>query len=372
MNKKAIYIFTAILIIAVTVSCSNMLSYKTVPIIGATQEISLPTSDGTVRVTAIDSDSDGVIDGLDLDGVASTLELEFTTVDTVSGVYPIDLDADGTADIYILIDYDGTIIMNTMANNQGDSATMVVDSDDEITGIEYDDSATGAEFTFASGPVPGASGTITAASVTDTTLTLNWTKATDDVTAESAIQYRVYYSSSDNISSVDTIVTNGLPLNSYTADIATLNVTGLSASTTYYFNVIVKDEAGDTSVYSTMTQATGVLGGDYTAPTAGNSGVMTTDSITANSLTLTWVTGTDDTSFSSALEYRVYYSTSDNIDSVANIEANGTAINSYTSDIATLNVTGLTAGSTYYFNVIVKDEAGNQTAYTAKEQATTP
>ncbi len=66
----------------------------------------------------------------------------------------------------------------------------------------------------------------------------------------------------------------------------------------------------------------------------------------------------------------VYQSTSDNLDSVRDIKTNGTPVGSYASDIATKDVTGLTAGTTYYINVIVKDEAGNETCYTPVPVAT--
>ena len=72
------------------------------------------------------------------------------------------------------------------------------------------------------------------------------------------------------------------------------------------------------------------------------------------------------------LEYLLYYSESSNIDTVSNIESNGTAVGSYTADINTKSITGLTEGTLYYFNVIVKDEAGNKTAYTATGATTTP
>ena len=53
-----------------------------------------------------------------------------------------------------------------------------------------------------------------------------------------------------------------------------------------------------------------------------------------------------------------------------NAENNGTAAGSYAANIATKSVTGLSAGTTYYFNVIVQDEAGNKAAYTSNSRAT--
>ncbi|MCD9026342.1 GLUG motif-containing protein [Cohnella silvisoli] len=214
------------------------------------------------------------------------------------------------------------------------------------------------------------SGAITTSGLSDTGVTLNWTKATDNVSAQSALQYLVYRSSSNNIDTVSNIEANGTAVGSFSADIATLNVTGLTASTTYYFNVIVKDEAGNESAYA-MVSVTTMAALDTTAPTESvNGGAITPSGLSATGVTLNWMKATDNVSAQSALQYRVYRSSSNNIDTVSNIEANGTAIGSYAADIATLNGTGLTSGTTYYFNVIVKDEAGNKSAYTMKSVTT--
>src|SRR6185436_7180098 len=82
-----------------------------------------------------------------------------------------------------------------------------------------------------------------------------WTKATDDVSSLSALQYEVRRSGSDNIGTVEAAEANGTVILPYTLDIAALNVTGLSPGTTYFFNVLVKDEAGNKAAYA-FTSAT--------------------------------------------------------------------------------------------------------------------
>ncbi|MCL6479594.1 MAG: S-layer homology domain-containing protein, partial [Peptococcaceae bacterium] len=57
-------------------------------------------------------------------------------------------------------------------------------------------------------------------------------------------------------------------------------------------------------------------------------------------------------------------SDSDNIASVTDAVYNGTAVGDYATDTGTKEITGLNSNTTYYFNVIVMDEAGNKTAYT--------
>ncbi len=92
---------------------------------------------------------------------------------------------------------------------------------------------------------------------------------------------------------------------------------------------------------------------DTTAPAVTDTAITASD-LTITGVTLSWNKATDDTSAQTALEYLVYRSSSDNLDTVTNIEANGTAVGSYAADIATKDITGLSAGTTYYFNVIVR------------------
>jgi len=109
---------------------------------------------------------------------------------------------------------------------------------------------------------------------------------------------------------------------------------------------------------------------DTTAPVPGNGGTITTNSVTQNSLTLYWTSATDAVTSQTSLQYAVYRSSSNNINSVTNCESSGTIIQNYTANIDTYNVTGLSVRTTYYFNVIVKDYAGNKAVYTTKQQET--
>lgn len=100
-----------------------------------------------------------------------------------------------------------------------------------------------------------------------------------------------------------------------------------------------------------------------TAPTPGASGVLTLTSIGKTSVTVSWTAATDDKTAQAAIQYLVYYSTKNNITVLADTKANGTAVGSLTANITTKAITGLTVGTTYYFNVIAQDSAGNQTVY---------
>lgn len=108
--------------------------------------------------------------------------------------------------------------------------------------------------------------------------------------------------------------------------------------------------------------------GDSTAPEVSDR-TITASGLTKNSVTLSWNGAADDVTDGPDLLYGIYRSSSDNLSTVSEIEENGTFLTGF-SPINTYTASGLNPGTTYYFNVIVKDEAGNKTAYQTKNVAT--
>lgn len=221
-----------------------------------------------------------------------------------------------------------------------------------------------------------SSTSISASSVAPTSLSLSWTKATDDRSAQSALQYRVYYSTtSSHVDTLSHINAGGATAvgSGFSTDINTISVTGLTENTLYYFNVVVKDEVGNMTAYSMVTQAT-IFSVDSTSPIL-SSATIAASSVTYSTVPLSWTKATDNRSAQSALQYRVYYSTtSSDVDTLAHINAGGSGAtgfgSGFSTDINSLTVTGLTMNTTYYLNIVVKDEATNMTAYTMITQAT--
>lgn len=118
--------------------------------------------------------------------------------------------------------------------------------------------AGGTGATAADTTAPTAGTAISFSSVTSTTLSVNWGAATDDVTAQSNLEYKVV---KDNVAAgnIDTIAevdakTGGDLLQDYTANITTKAVTGLTGSPTFHFAVVVRDAAGNKAIYAPSTQ----------------------------------------------------------------------------------------------------------------------
>lgn len=100
-----------------------------------------------------------------------------------------------------------------------------------------------------------ASKTLKTNSVTATTLNLLWTPAEDDHTAAADLQYHVYVSKSNNLSSVEKCEQNGTLIASLTNE-DFYSVKNLVPDTTYYFNVVVQDVQGLKTCYTAKSVKT--------------------------------------------------------------------------------------------------------------------
>lgn len=186
------------------------------------------------------------------------------------------------------------------------------------------DVTTLADTTAPSAPVLSASGT------TNTTTNLAWTAATDNV---GVVGYEVY---------------QGTTLRA-TVTTLTYAVTGLTAGTSYAFNVLAKDAAGNTTSSNVVNVTTTTP--DTTAPSVV---VLSASGTTATSTNLAWTAATDNVGVTG---YEVYQG--------ATLRATVTTL--------TYAVTGLTASTAYTFSVKAKDAAGNaSTSNTVSVTTLTP
>ena len=80
----------------------------------------------------------------------------------------------------------------------------------------------------------------------------------------------------------------------------------------------------------------------------------------------TTVTWTAATSADPSLDYELYYSKNPAMDTVADIKANGTSFYSETA-VTPTTIKTLEPDTTYYFNIIVSDDTGNEVAYSKEK-----
>ncbi len=183
------------------------------------------------------------------------------------------------------------------SNNVGDSAT----------------AATLSDSTLATTPAPAAPTGLTTSGITQTSITLSWTKSTG------ATAYKVQVDSG----SVATL-----------GDVATHTFTGLSAGTSYTLKVIASNSGGD-SAAATVNAST--LPNAPSAPTG-----LATSGITQTSITLTW------TKSAGATSYKV--------------RAGTTGAFTLLGDVATYTFTSLTANTGYTLQVVASNSGGDSSS----------
>ena len=109
-----------------------------------------------------------------------------------------------------------------------------------------------------------------------------------------------------------------------------------------------------------------VLGcGDVNDPTIPSPQISTT-AISGTSVSLAWSQAADTRSDTSALVYKVYQSGANpaykSFDTIGEVEA-GTLVGTVTGAGSITISSGISAGSAYYFNIVVLDEKGNKALY---------
>ena len=190
-------------------------------------------------------------------------------------------------------------------------------------------------------------------------LTLTWT-APWDLPPGPVTSYDIRYSTStindSNWASATQVA--GEPTPGAAGYLQSFTVTGLSASTTYYFAMKSTDAASTVSALSNVASAT-TSALDSGAPNAvTNLGV---DDVRPNRVTLSWTTTGDDAASGTATTYDIRYATSpinaSNWNSATQVI--GEPAPKVAGSIENAVITGLTASTTYYFAIKVGDEVPN-------------
>ncbi|MFG1617412.1 PHB depolymerase family esterase [Nonomuraea wenchangensis] len=192
---------------------------------------------------------------------------------------------------------------------------------------------------------PTTPGTPVASNVTATSATLTWTASTDQGGSGLA-GYNVYREQGATDPQLGQSATTSITL------------TGLTANTQYQVYVRARDGAGNLSGNSaTVTFTTAATGGDTTPPTAPAG--LTASGTTTTGTSLTWTASTDDTGVTGYEILRAPGATGGTFAQVGT-----SATTSYTD-------TGLSASTTYRYQVRARDAAGNVSPVSGTVQITT-
>jgi HSP20 family molecular chaperone IbpA len=159
----------------------------------------------------------------------------------------------------------------------------------------------------------------------------------------------------------DIIVTNGTKgILNQSGNIYTIDITAVSDGTVSVEieDWAVTDTAGNYNQTSVITEYVY----DSQAPVIGAASSIRVDAASTESISFSWGVASDNVSSASNLLYKAYYSTRDDVADLADVLSNGTAVNDWSGNTSA-SLSGLTASSIYYINVLVKDEIGNMSAY---------
>ncbi|WP_144126712.1 endo-1,4-beta-xylanase [Catellatospora sichuanensis] len=194
---------------------------------------------------------------------------------------------------------------------------------------------------------PTTPSSLAASGVTSSSVNLSWTASTDNVGVAGYDILRAPGTSGGTFASVGTSTT------------ASFSNTGLSANTSYRYQVRARDAAGNTSAVSNTVTVTTTGGGtgDTQAPSTPSS--LAAAGTTSSSTNLTWTASTDNVGVTGYDILR------------APGTSGGTFTSVGTSTTTSFSNTGLSANTSYRYQVRARDAAGNVSAVSNTVTVTT-
>lgn len=212
------------------------------------------------------------------------------------------------------------------------------------------------------------------AQVTHNSVTLSWTTPGDDGMIGTASQFDLRYSTSpitaNNFNNATRWTSMPAPASPGTQQNVT--VTGLQASTTYYFAIKTADDVPNWAPISNVISRSTLAAPDVTRP--GPLASLAVTGMTDTTATLGWTAVGDDSLTGTATRYDIRYSTSpinaNNWSSATQVSGEPSPASPGTAQSYT--VTGLSRQVTYYFALKVEDDAGNLSTLSNVVNATTP
>ena len=222
----------------------------------------------------------------------------------------------------------------------------------------------------ADGTAPDAVADLATGTVTTSSVALSWTAPGDDGATGTATSYDVRYSTSTITAGnwASATQATGEPAPSVAGSAETFTVTGLSASTTYFFAIKTSDEVPNESAISNVPSAATA---DGTAPDAVTD--LAIGTVTGSSVQLSWTAPGDDGATGTATTYDVRYSTSTITAGnwASATQATAEPAPSVAGSVETFTVTGLSGSTTYFFAIKTSDEVPNESAISNVPSATT-
>jgi len=288
--------------------------------------------------------------------------------------FSIDQDHDGSADVTIEIhnlsgEHEETVAVNISSAGILSITVLAIDgASGAINGLDLIGGAA------ADTTPPAAVADLTAIGSTTGSVTLEWTAPADDLGSGGTVAaYDLRYSTStiDEANWASATQVSGEPTPNAPGQTEQFTVTGLSAGTQYYFALKSSDAAANVSALSNVTSGT-TQAADTTPPAAITD--LAVSDVQTYDVTLTWTAVGDDGQSGTAASYHIRYSTSaitDDSDFQAATAAGSPPTPQPGGSAESFNLTGLSAGTTYWFAIKVSDEVPNTSGLSNIPSATT-
>ncbi len=185
-------------------------------------------------------------------------------------------------------------------------------------------------------------------------IVLDWSQASDDVTPAAQIVYLVFQASTPGAESFAT------PTASTSPGASSFAVAGLTPATDYYFVVRARDQAEN--VERNQVEVSAKTLADSAAPTF--AGLVSAQATAPNAIRLSWAPAADDATGTDGIVYLAYLGTS------AGGEDFGKPVATAPAGATSLQIGGLTPATHYFFVVRARDGAGNVDANRVERTAT--
>ncbi|WP_428262646.1 fibronectin type III domain-containing protein [Haliangium sp.] len=186
---------------------------------------------------------------------------------------------------------------------------------------------------------------------------VQWTTASDNVSANNDIVYLIYMALASGAQDFNQVTLETPP------GATSASISGLELATTYYVVVRARDAAGNVDDNTVEVSATTLDVADNSPPTF--AGVDSAEAIGTTAVSLGWQAADDDVADSADIRYRVYF---------ADTSAGQDFATPYATTAAGATealVTGLTPDTTYYFVVRAVDLGDNEDDNTTEQSITT-
>jgi hypothetical protein len=256
----------------------------------------------------------------------------------------------------------GTTWTESDIENTGFGVAVCAQATANNTDVQIDHIRITVHYTLPDSTAPADTTNLAAGSATASTIKLTWTAPGDDGSTGTATTYDIRYSTADittgNWSSATTVT--GEPSPSVAGSSESYTVTGLSASTLYYFALKTSDEVPNESGLSNVPSLSTTATPDTIAP--GDITDLTLSDATASSIKLSWTAPGDDGDSGTADSYDVRYSTSAITDGnwASATAVTGEPSPAVASSTESMTISSLSAETTYFFAIKTSDEAANE------------